>query len=158
MACDSVGHANLALFDYIEVFYNQGIDLRRSGASARPLPGAGVPLRQRSSFVHHIGSRPSSSRRRVCWRRARRLKGHGMAWLFDIWKLMFWIPVVASAATGCFALASGILVRPIPHALWFLTSLLLQFASEPLSIAWTVGLMAQSALAIYLSVRLKLDA
>ena len=81
-----------------------------------------------------------------------------MAWLFDIWKLMFWIPVVASAATGCFALASGILARPIPHALWFLTSLLLQFASEPLSIAWTVGLMAQSALAIYLSVRLKLDA
>ena len=69
MACDSVGHANLALFDYIEVVYNQGsIGLRRSGASARPLPGAGVPLRQRGSFVHHIGSRPPSSRRRVCWR------------------------------------------------------------------------------------------
>lgn len=81
-----------------------------------------------------------------------------MAWLFDIWKLMFWIPVVASAATGWFALERGILVRPVPLALWFLTALLLQFASEPLSLAWTVGLVAQSALAIYLSVRLKLDA
>ena len=46
-----------------------------------------------------------------------------MAWLFDIWKLMFWIPVVASAATGWFALESGILVRAMPLALWFLTSL-----------------------------------
>ena len=81
-----------------------------------------------------------------------------MAWLFDIWKLMFWIPVLASAATGWFALESGILVRPMPPALWFLTSLLLQFASEPLSIAWTAGLVAQSALAIYLSIRLKLEA
>ena len=81
-----------------------------------------------------------------------------MAWLFDIWKLIFWIPVAASAATGWFALESGILVRPIPPALWFLTSLLLQFASEPLSVAWTVGLVAQSALAIYLSVRLTLGA
>lgn len=81
-----------------------------------------------------------------------------MAWLFDIWKLMFWIPAVASAATGWFALKSGILVRPIPLALWFLTSLLLQFASEPLSAAWAVGMVAQSALAIYLSIRLKLGA
>jgi hypothetical protein len=81
-----------------------------------------------------------------------------MAWLFDIWKLMFWIPVVASAATGWFALESGVLVRPIPIAVWFLTSLLLQFASEPLSIASTAGLVSQSALAIYLTVRLKLDA
>lgn len=81
-----------------------------------------------------------------------------MAWLFDMWKLMFWIPAVASAATGWFALERGILVRPMPLALWCLTSLLLQFASAPLSSAWTVGLVAQSVLAIYLSVRLKLDA
>lgn len=81
-----------------------------------------------------------------------------MAWLFDIWELMFWIPVVASLATGWFALESGILVRPIPPALWFLTSLLLQFASDSLSVAWTVGLVAQSALAIYFSIRMKLDA
>ena len=81
-----------------------------------------------------------------------------MAWLFDIWKLMFWIPAVASAVTCWFALERGILVRPVPTALWFLASLLLQYASQPLSVAWTVGLVAQSALAIYLSVRLKLDA
>ena len=81
-----------------------------------------------------------------------------MAWLFDIWKLMFWIPVVASAATGWLVLESGIVVRPIAPALWFLTALLLQVTSAPLSVPWTLGMVAQSALAIYLSVRLKLGA
>lgn len=81
-----------------------------------------------------------------------------MAWVFRIWTLMFWLPVVASAALGWCALGSGILVRPVPLALWFLAALLLQLASEPLSVAWTVGLVAQSALAIYLSIRLKLQA
>lgn len=81
-----------------------------------------------------------------------------MAWLFRTWTLMFWVPLVASAAIGWFALGSGILVRPVPPALWFLTALLLQAASEPLSMTWTVGLVAQSALAIYLSIRLKLEA
>ena len=81
-----------------------------------------------------------------------------MAWLFRTWTLMFWVPVAASAATGWFALDSGILVRPVPLALWFVAALLFQFVSEPFSMAWTVGLVAQSALAIYLSLRLKLDA
>ena len=81
-----------------------------------------------------------------------------MAWLFDIWALMFWIPVAASAATGWFALERAALAQPIPLALWFLTSLLLQCASEPLSMTWTVAMVCQSALAIYLSVRLKLHA
>ena len=81
-----------------------------------------------------------------------------MEWLFRTWTLMFLVPLVASAATGWFALSSGILVRPLPIALWFLTALLLQFASEPFSVAWTAGLVAQSALAIYLSIRLKLEA
>ena len=81
-----------------------------------------------------------------------------MAWLFRTWTLMFWIPAVASAAMGLFALGNGTLVRPAPLVLWFLASLLLQFASQPLSIAWTVGLVAQTALAIYVSIRLKLEA
>lgn len=84
--------------------------------------------------------------------------GQGVAWLFRIWTLMFWLPVAASAAIGWFALGSGILVRPVPLALWFVTALLFQFASEPFSMAWTVGLVAQSTLAIYLSIRLKLEA
>jgi hypothetical protein len=81
-----------------------------------------------------------------------------VAWLFRTWTLMFWIPVVASATTGWFALGSGSVVRPVPLALWCVTSFLLQFASELFSITWTVGLVAQSALAIYLSIRLKLEA
>ena len=81
-----------------------------------------------------------------------------MAWLFRTWTLMFWIPAVVSAVLGVYALGNGTLVRPAPPALWFLASLLLQFTSEPLSIAWTAGLVAQSALAIYVSIRLKLEA
>jgi hypothetical protein len=78
--------------------------------------------------------------------------------MFRIWTFMFWFPLIASAATGWIALGSGILVRPVPLVLWFLTALLLQFASGPFSMAWIVGLVAQSALAIYLSIRLKLEA
>ena len=78
--------------------------------------------------------------------------------MFRIWTFMFWVPLIASAATGWFALGSGILARPVPLVLWFLTALLLQFASGPFSMAWTAGLLAQSALAIYLSIRLKLEA
>ena len=81
-----------------------------------------------------------------------------MAPLVGIWTLMFWAPPLASAAAGWFALARGILARPIPLVLWFLTALLLQFGSGLFSVAWTVGLVAQSALAIYLSIRLKLEA
>lgn len=69
-----------------------------------------------------------------------------------------WLPVVASLATGWLALGNGTLVRPVPVALWFLTAFVLQLASELFSMAWIVGLVAQSALAIYLNIRLKLDA
>jgi hypothetical protein len=79
-------------------------------------------------------------------------------WIFHIWTLMFWIPLVASVAAGWVALGSGILARPIPLVLWCLTALLLQFASGLFSVPWIAGLVAQSALAIYLSIRLKLEA
>jgi hypothetical protein len=39
-----------------------------------------------------------------------------------------------------------------------MTALLLQFATPPLSMAWTAGVVAQTALAIYLSIRAKLEA
>ena len=81
-----------------------------------------------------------------------------MALLFDIWTLMFWIPALVSAGTGWFAFENGLLVRPIPTALWFMTALLLQFATPPLSMAWTAGVVAQTALATYLSIRAKLEA
>lgn len=81
-----------------------------------------------------------------------------MEWIFHIWTLMFWVPLIASAAFGWRALGSGILTRPAPLVLWCLTALLLQFASGLFSVAWTVGLVAQSALAMYLSIRLKLAA
>ena len=81
-----------------------------------------------------------------------------MTWIYGIWTLMFWVPLIASAAAGWFALGSGILARPVPLVLWFLTALLLQVGSALFSVAWIAGLVAQSALAIYLSIRLKLEA
>lgn len=71
---------------------------------------------------------------------------------------MFWGPTLASAGAGWFALSSGILARPIPLLFWFVAALLLQSSSNPLSALWAIGLVAQSALAIYLSIRLKLEA
>ena len=81
-----------------------------------------------------------------------------MEWIVRIWTFIFWIPLLASVVAGWLALGRGILARPVPLVLWFLTALLLQFASWPLSVAWMVGLVAQSGLAIYLSIRLKLEA
>lgn len=80
-----------------------------------------------------------------------------MEWLVRIWSLMFWIPLLASAAADWFALTNGLIARPLPLLLWFLAALLLQFASASFSMAWTAGLVAQTALAIYLSIRLKLS-
>lgn len=79
-----------------------------------------------------------------------------MAWLFRTWTLMFWLPVVASAATGWLALGHGILLRPVPVVMWCLTAIVIQLASELFSAVWILGLAAQSALAIYLIIRLKL--
>lgn len=81
-----------------------------------------------------------------------------MELLVRTWTFMFWLPALASAGMAWFALASGILARPLPVVLWCATALLLQFSTNPFSVPWTVGLVAQSGLAIYLSIRLKLDA
>lgn len=81
-----------------------------------------------------------------------------MEWIFRIWTYLFWIPTLASAVAGCLAVASGIVARPVPPVLWFVTAVLLQSTSGLLSVAWTIGLVAQTGLAIYLSLRLKLDA
>jgi hypothetical protein len=81
-----------------------------------------------------------------------------MTLLFETWTLIFWIPTLVSAGTGWFALEHGMLVRPIPTALWFITALLLQFTAPLFSAAWAAGMLAQVALAVYLSIRLKLEA
>ena len=77
---------------------------------------------------------------------------------FRLWNLMFWAAPIASLAFGWLAFSAGIVARPVPLVLWFAAALYLQVASGPLSAAWAVGLAAQSVLAIYLAVRVKLDA
>lgn len=81
-----------------------------------------------------------------------------MTLLFETWTLMFWIPALVSAGTGWFALENGLLVRPLPAAVWFITALLLQFTAPLFSAAWAAGMVAQVALAVYVSIRLKLEA
>lgn len=81
-----------------------------------------------------------------------------MTWLVRSWSLMFWLPPLVSATAAALAVGSGIVARPLPIVLWFVSALLLQFASRELSVAWSVGLAAQAALAVYLVIRLKLEA
>jgi hypothetical protein len=80
-----------------------------------------------------------------------------VAWLVRTWSLMFWLPPLSSVVAGWLAVESGIVARPVPHLLFFLAALLLQFTADQFSVAWIVGLVAQSALAVYLTIRLKLS-
>ena len=81
-----------------------------------------------------------------------------MSELVRTWTLMFGLPVLVSVAAGCLSFASGILTRPLLVAAWFVAALLLQLSSTQLSLAWSLGLAAQSVLAIYLVIRLRLEA
>ena len=81
-----------------------------------------------------------------------------MSWIINTWSMMFWLPPLVSAVAAALALGSGIIVRPLPVALWFLAAVLLQFTSPQLTVAWSLGLAAQTVLAIYLVIRLKFEA
>jgi hypothetical protein len=77
--------------------------------------------------------------------------------IVQVWTFMFWVPLLASTTSGCLLLGRGMVMRPLPVLVWFAAALLLQSLSGQFSAAWTVGLVAQSALAIYLTIRLKFE-
>ena len=73
-----------------------------------------------------------------------------------IYFLIFWAPAVTSGLTLLVAWSSGMLRRPAVGFAVFVTALLLQATAGLFSPAWAVGLVLQTALAVYLCVRLKL--
>jgi hypothetical protein len=71
--------------------------------------------------------------------------------------LIFWIPPVVSAVSLGIAWSCGILRRPVLLFAWFGLALALQLIAYTLSPAWAIGLVLQVILAVYLTIRLKLD-
>ena len=75
--------------------------------------------------------------------------------MFIVYRLLFSLPAIASAASLLIAWNSGLLRRPLLPIAWFLLALLLQTIGMMFSPAWAVGLVLQVALAIYLVIKLK---
>lgn len=75
--------------------------------------------------------------------------------MLGIYALLFWLPALASAFGLAFAWTSGILRRPWVPLAWFAVALFLQFQGSAFAHAWTVGLVLQTVLAVYLLVRMR---
>lgn len=76
--------------------------------------------------------------------------------MFQIYLLIFWIPAIASLLMLLAARRTGIFARFGAFLLWFLVALALQVVGQVFSPAWTVGLVLQVLLALYIAIRLKL--
>ncbi len=74
-----------------------------------------------------------------------------------VYFMMFWIPTIASAVMLWIARSGGIVRHPTLLLAWFAIAWCLQFFSVTLSPLWAIGLAAQTILAVYLSIRMKLD-
>jgi hypothetical protein len=77
--------------------------------------------------------------------------------VFAVYRLIFWIPALASAIMLWASLRTGFLPRPIPYLVWFAVALVLQVISQIFSPLWAVGLGLQAILAVTLGVKWKLD-
>ncbi len=74
-----------------------------------------------------------------------------------VYFMIFWIPTIASAVSLWIARSGGAVSHPALLLAWFVLAWLLQFFSVALSPSWAIGLALQTILAVYLSIRLKLD-
>lgn len=75
--------------------------------------------------------------------------------MFIVYRLLFSLPVIASAASLLIAWNSRLLRRPLVVIIWFLLALFLQTVGALFSPAWAVGLVVQVAVAVYLVIKLK---
>jgi hypothetical protein len=73
----------------------------------------------------------------------------------QIYFLIFWIPAVASAVGLLISLRSGLLNRAGLFVAWFGVALLMQVVGGLFSPLWTIGLVLQAVLAIYLAMKIK---
>ena len=75
--------------------------------------------------------------------------------MFQIYLLIFWIPAIASLLLLLTARRTGLLTRLGALVAWYLVALVLQVIGQIFSPAWTVGLVLQVLLALYILIRLK---
>lgn len=71
-------------------------------------------------------------------------------------RYLWYIPIV-SVVMLFLVWWRGILPRPIIPAFWCAVAFLLQGFSERFSLPWTMGLVTQAVIALYLAVKLKLS-
>jgi len=74
----------------------------------------------------------------------------------QIYFLIFWIPAIASVVMLFVAGQDGLFSNSRRLIVWFAIALLFQIVGGKFSPAWTLGLVLQAVLAIYLAIRLKL--
>lgn len=78
-----------------------------------------------------------------------------MGELFRLYAFVFWVPAIASAVGLWRYWAAGLFEIPLIPAGCFVIALLLQSQAATLTTWWAVGLVSQTALAVYLQIRLK---
>ena len=76
--------------------------------------------------------------------------------MFAIYKMIFWLPTIASALMLWISLREGLTSRPAVLLVWFGGALLLQVVAGTFSPAWVVALILQTVLAVSLSIKWKL--
>ena len=70
--------------------------------------------------------------------------------------MLFWLPPIASAVLLFLSHQMGLIQATGKLLLWFLLALLLQFLFPVYSPLWALGLASQSALGVYLAIKLKI--
>lgn len=69
---------------------------------------------------------------------------------------IFWLPTIASAVMLLIAGQAGLLNRVGRLILWFLFALVMQIMGQMFSPLWTVGLVVQVIVAVYIAIQIKL--
>ena len=76
--------------------------------------------------------------------------------MFQVYLLIFWIPTIASLLMLLSVRRTGVITRFGLLVLWYFVALVLQVIGQLFSPAWTVGLVLQVLLAVYILIRFKL--
>jgi len=74
---------------------------------------------------------------------------------FRLYVFVFWVPAIASAVGLWRYWAAGLLESPFIPAGCFVIALIIQIQFATVTTWWVVGLVSQTALAVFLQIRLK---
>ena len=76
--------------------------------------------------------------------------------MIQLYFKIFWIPAIASAVMLFIAGRARLLNRVGRLVLWFLLALAMQIVGQIFSPLWTIGLVVQVILAVYMAIQIKL--